>query len=180
MNEHYGAVARGFHWVMALLVLLALALGEVMTELPVSPRRLEIYSYHKWVGVTVLGLVLVRLLWRLAHRPPALPASVPQWEQRAAHVTHWVLYLLMFLVPLSGWLMSSAKGFPVVYLGIWQLPDMLGKDKALGLLLENVHAVLANGLLTLVGLHVAAALKHHFIDRDEVLARMVPHLRRKG
>lgn len=180
MNQHYGVVARGFHWAMAALVLLALAVGEVMTDLPVSPRRLEIYSYHKWVGMTVLGLLLLRLLWRTTHRPPALPGSIPLWQQQVAHVTHWLLYLLMFVVPLSGWLMSSAKGFPVVYLGIWQLPDLVTKDKALGHTLENVHAVLANGLLVLVVLHVAAALKHHFIDRDDVLARMVPHLRRKG
>ncbi len=180
MNQHYGVVARGFHWVMAALVLLALAVGEIMTDLPVSPRRLEIYSYHKWVGMTILALLLLRLLWRVTHRPPALPDSIPLWQQQVAHVTHWLLYLLLFIVPLSGWLMSSAKGFPVVYLGIWQLPDLVGKDKALGHTLENVHAVLANGLLVLVILHVAAALKHHFIDRDDVLARMVPHLRRKG
>lgn len=176
----YDRVARSLHWLMALLLLLTLAVGMVMTDLPLSPRRLAIYSYHKWAGVTVLLLLLLRLYWRLTHRPPGLPASMPAWEVTVAHAAHWLLYALMLAVPLSGWLMSSAKGFPVVYFGVLPLPDLVAKDKALGELLQNLHGVLAYALLVLVVLHVAAALKHHFIERDDVLARMLPRARRKG
>jgi cytochrome b561 len=149
-----------------------------MHELPLSPQKLKLYSWHKWAGVTIFLCVLLRLLWRLLHRPPELPAGMPAWQRKAAEATHVLLYLLMVAVPLSGWLMSSAKGFQTVWFGMVPLPDLLDKNKELGDLLQEVHEVLNFTMAGLVLAHLGAALKHHFIDRDDVLVRMAPFLGR--
>lgn len=177
MPTAYTRTAIALHWLVALLILAALPLGLYMTELPLSPQKLKFYAWHKWLGVTVFALVLVRLAWRATHRPLPLPASVPAWQRAAADVTHGLLYALMLTLPLSGWLMSSAKGFQTVYLGIIPIPDLLPKDEALGETLDVLHTALAYGLIVLLGVHVAAALKHHVVDRDEVLARMLPWIK---
>lgn len=170
----YTTTAITLHWLVALLIVITFPLGVYVHELPLSPLKLQLVSYHKWIGVTIFLLTLVRLAWRMKHTPPSLPATIPFWQQRAAHGLHHLLYMLLLFIPISGWLMSSAKGVPVVYLGLVQLPDLVGKDKALGNLLQEVHEVLNFGLLALIGLHVAAAVKHHFIDRDTTLLRMLP------
>lgn len=170
----YTATAITLHWLTALLVLVTFPLGVYMHELQLSPFKLQLLSYHKWIGVTIFLLTLWRLAWRVGHIPPPLPETIPLWQQRAAQGLHYLLYALLLIIPLSGWLMSSAKGVPVVYLGLVQLPDLVGKDKALGDLLHEVHEALNFGLLALVGMHVAAALKHHFIDMDATLLRMLP------
>lgn len=176
MTTRYTRTAIALHWLIALLILAAFPLGVVMHDLPLSPLKLRLISYHKWLGVTVFVLAVVRLAWRATHTPPPLPETVPGWQRRAAHGLHHLLYALLFAIPLSGWLMSSAKGFQTVYLGVLPLPDLVGKDKALGELLEEVHKMLNFGLLWLVLAHVAAALKHQYLDRDGVLARMLPFL----
>lgn len=168
----YTRTAVVLHGLMAALILVAFALGLYMEGLALSPEKLKLYSYHKWIGVTVFALVWVRLAWRITHTPPPLPASVPRWQVGAAHVVHVLLYALMVAVPLSGWLMSSAKGVQTVWLGLLPLPDLVAKDKALGELLTTVHKGLNFTLLALVLAHVGAALKHHFLDRDGLLARM--------
>ncbi len=173
----YTRTAIVLHWLVALLIIATFPLGLYMSDLPLSPTRLKLYSYHKWIGITVLMLVVLRLGWRLYHRPPPLPVTMPRWQRVATHGMHHLLYLLMLTVPVSGWLMSSAKGFQTVWLGILPLPDLVAKDKALGELLTEVHESLNWILLAVVGLHVVAALKHHFIDRDGLLRRM--SLRRK-
>ena len=145
-----------------------------MHGLQLSPLKLQLVSYHKWIGITIFLLTLVRLAWRMKHVPPPLPDTIPLWQQRAAQGLHHLLYVLLLCIPISGWLMSSAKGVPVVYLGLVQLPDLVGKDKALGNLLQEVHEVLDFGLLALVGMHIAAAIKHHFIDKDITLLRILP------
>jgi cytochrome b561 len=175
----YATPAIIIHWITAALIFIAFPLGKYMQDLPLSPQKLELYSYHKWLGVTVLLLFLPRLLVRLAKRPPAaLPA--PAWQHTAAAVTHFFLYVLIILVPLSGWLMSSAKGFPVVYLGYLPLPDLVGKNKELGDLFKDLHEAASTGLILLVGLHLAAALKHHIIDKDGTLRRMLPSRQSKN
>ncbi len=174
----YTRTAIGLHWLIALLIFATFPLGVYMHDLPLSPDKLRLYSYHKWIGVTVFLLAALRLSWRLAHRPPALPDTMKNWEKLAASVMHWLLYALLFIVPLSGWLMSSAKGVQTVWFGVLPLPDLVGKDKALGELLEEAHESLNFLLLGAVLAHAGAALKHHFIDRDDVLARMLPFLRR--
>jgi len=159
---------------MAILLFGLIALGFYMHDLPLSPEKLQLFSWHKWAGVTAFLLAAFRLLWRFTHRPPALPDSMPKLMQLAAHAGHLALYGLMFAIPLSRWLMSSAKGFQTVYFGILPLPDLIGKDKELGALLAEVHEYLNLLLiLTVVG-HVGAALKHHFIDKDDILSRMLP------
>ncbi len=171
--ESYTRTAKVLHWLMALGLVANFAFGTYMHDLPLSPQKLQYYSWHKWAGIVLLGLVTLRLVWRLLVRPPAL-LPAPAWQQAVAHTLHWTLYVLMFAIPLSGWMMSSASGFPVVLFGVWQLPDLVAKDKSLFEALKDLHEALNTGLLVLVLVHVAAALKHHFIDRDGTLARMLP------
>ena len=172
----YTGTAIALHWLIAVALAGAFALGLYMHELPLSPQKLKLYSWHKWAGVTIFLFVTLRLAWRLGHRPPALPMAMPAWQRQAAAATHVLLYVLMFAVPLSGWLMSSAKGFQTVWFGVLPLPDLLDKNQQLGDLLKEVHEALNFGMAGLVLAHAGAALKHHVIDRDEVLARMLPFL----
>ena len=172
MTSTYTPVAKGLHWLMAVMILGLLALGIYMHDLPLSPQKLELYAWHKWMGVTVFLLVWLRLAWRVTHRPPALPKTLSPLMRVAAHAGHAVLYVLMVVIPLSGWLMSSAKGFQTVWFGVLPIPDLVGRDKALGDFLQQVHEVLnAVLMLTLAG-HVAAALWHHFVVKDDTLRRM--------
>jgi cytochrome b561 len=177
MQPRYTRTAIALHWLVALLILAALPLGLTMTEMPLSPQKLKFYAWHKWLGVTVFGLVVLRLAWRASHPPPPLPESVPAWQRSVAHALHWALYALMLVIPLAGWLTSSAKGFQTVYLGVLPIPDLLAKNEALGERLAEVHAWLAYALIALLVVHVAAALKHHFVDRDDVLRRMLPWIK---
>ena len=168
----YTTPAIVLHWLMALLIFVGFPLGLTMVELPLSPDKLRLYSYHKWIGVTVLMLVAARLAWRLTHTPPPLPADIAAWQRRASAIVHGLLYGLMILIPLSGWLMSSAKGFQTVWFGVLPLPDLVDKDRELGELLATVHKSLNFTLLGLVILHVGGALQHQFIDRQPFLQRM--------
>ena len=174
MNAAYTRTAKALHWLMAALIFGLLALGFYMHELPLSPEKLQLYSWHKWAGVTAFLLLLLRFGWRLGHRPPALPASMPRTMQLAAHAGHHLLYVLMLAVPLSGWLMSSAKGFQTVWFGVLPIPDLIGKDKELGELLALVHKSLNLLFVAVLAGHIGAALKHHFIDKDDILTRMLP------
>jgi cytochrome b561 len=175
----YTRTAVALHWLIALLIFAAFPVGLYMVDLALSPTKLKIYSYHKWIGVTIFMLAVARIGWRASHPVPALPDSVPRWQQSLAGATHVLLYLLIVAIPLSGWLMSSALGFQTVYLGVLPLPDLLAKDKLLGEQLKFVHMFLNYTLAALVLMHVGAAVKHHLIDRDDILARMLPPLRRK-
>ena len=174
MSAPYTRTAKSLHWLMAVLLIGLLALGFYMHDLPLSPEKLQYYSWHKWAGVCVFILVIARLAWRLGHRPPALPGHMARIEQLVAHAGHHLLYFLMFAIPLSGWLMSSAKGFQTVLFGVVPLPDLLAKNKETGDLLQSLHWALNMLLAATVLGHAAAALKHHFIDKDDVLARMLP------
>ncbi len=172
-TARYTPVARAFHWVLAAAIVGSFSIGVYMTDLPLSLARLKLYNWHKWAGIVILALSALRLLWRLTHRPPAdLP--MPAWQRRAAHATHGALYALFFAVPLVGWAYSSAAGFPIVLFGVLPLPDFVPKDQALAEALKPWHGNLAWALALLVLLHVGAALKHHFIDRDGLLHRMLP------
>ncbi|MFT3760566.1 cytochrome b [Thauera sp.] len=176
-NTHYTATAKALHWGIAVLIFGMLGLGFYMTGLPLSPDKLQIYSWHKWAGVSIFLLVLFRLAWRIGHRPPALPQHMGTLERFAAHAGHYLLYVLMLAIPLSGWLMSSAKGIQTVWFGVLPLPDLLDKDKALGDLLQTVHLSLNLILIAVLLGHIGAALKHHFINKDDVLTRMLPRSR---
>ena len=176
----YTRTAIALHWLIALLVFVTFPVGVVMSEMALSPDKLRMLSYHKWLGVTVFILLVVRLVWRVAHQPAPMLASMPKWQVLAAKGVHVLLYVLLIAIPLSGWLMSSAKGFQTVYLGVLPLPDLLAKDKALGDALAELHEILNITMLLLVIAHVAAALKHQFVDRDGTLARMLPFLNRSS
>lgn len=169
--SRYSSTAIALHWVLAAALLGSLTLGSVMTELPLSPTRLKLVNWHKWAGVAILTLSVLRLAWRWTHPPPPA-APGPAWQQRVAAVTHSLLYLGCFAVPLSGWAYSSAAGFPVVWFGVLPLPDLAPVDRTLAEALRDVHEAAAGALALLIALHVAAALKHQLIDRDGLMSRM--------
>lgn len=160
------------HWLIALLVLGLFPLGIYMADLALSPTKLKLYSYHKWAGVTVFALALLRVLWRLWNAPPPFPSTQSALQQRMARLGHALLYVFMLAAPITGWLMSSAYGFTTVWFGVLPLPDLLDKNEALGDVLKLVHRYLNYAFLALVVGHIAAALKHQWIDRDGTLQRM--------
>jgi cytochrome b561 len=174
-NERYTRTAIWLHWLLALMIVCAFAVGLYMTSLPFSPQRLKLYNWHKWAGVLILTLSAARLLWRLTHRPPA-SVPMPHWQQRSAHAAHMALYVLFFAVPLVGWAYSSAAGFPIVLFGVLPLPDFVPVNRELSEAIKPFHGWLAYALAGVVVLHVAAALKHHWIDRDATLQRLRPRL----
>jgi len=180
-TARYTSTAVALHWVVAVLIACGFTLGLSMVPLPLSKRKLEWYLWHKSIGVTVFLLACLRLAWRSRHPPPPLP-PMPRWQSQTTAITHVALYALLFLIPLSGWLYSSATGVQVVYLGLAPLPDLVPKDKALAAVLRACHVTLNFTLLGLVCVHAAAALRHHFVDRDPVLWRMlpIPGLRRRS
>ncbi len=170
----YHRFAILLHWLVAALIIAAFILGVIMVDIPgITPTKLKYFSWHKWLGVTVLALVALRLLWRLWRgAPPAV--DMPVWQRRASAVSHALLYVLMFAVPLSGYFYSLAAGVPVVYLGLLPLPEPIGADPALKPVLKQLHLALVYTMLAFVILHVLAVLKHQLIDRDGLLRRMLP------
>lgn len=157
--------------------------GLLMTQEWV-PNRFAIYQWHKSIGITVLVLSVIRLIWRLSHRPPALPAALPRWQRTASHATHGLFYALMIAMPLLGWAMVSASELPIptVLYGLIPLPDMPGVPEAdiVAGRFRLLHEIGAKLFIALIILHVGAALKHHFKDRDDVLRRMAPWVKSRG
>ncbi|HWD16164.1 MAG TPA: cytochrome b [Casimicrobiaceae bacterium] len=174
--ERYGRPAIVLHWVTAALIIANWLLGLSMVPMHISPRKLQWYLVHKSIGLTVLFLSSLRLGWR-AVRPPPPPVAMPRWQRRAASASHALLYVLLFAIPLSGWLYSSATGVQVVYLGVLPLPNLVPKDRALGDALRLVHVSLNALLFVVFCLHVAAAIKHHVVDRDAALVRILPFVK---
>lgn len=174
-NPTYPFSSRLIHWLMALGLVANFILGTSVHEMSLSPQKLQWLAWHKWAGITLLGLVSLRLLNRLFYSPPK-PEPAPAWQVRAASAAHLLMYALMFAIPISGWAVSSAAGIPVVYFGLWELPQLMPKNLAWLDAMKEIHEALNQALLALVLLHVIAALKHHFIDRDRTLARMLPSL----
>ena len=175
----YGGAAIALHWLTAVLIVANVMLGLSMVPLPIIPRKLQWYAWHKWIGITVFLLTCARLGWRWV-RPAPPPVAMPEWQRRAAKVTQMLMYALLLVIPVSGWLYSSATGVQVVYLGLVPLPDLVPNDKALAGVLKGTHVALNFTLFALVFVHTAAALKHHFVDRDPALIRMLPRTRPKG
>jgi cytochrome b561 len=143
-------------------------------DLPLGAAKLAVLAKHKSFGITILGLALLRLVWRWLNRVPAEPLDIPRWQRIAARVSHIGLYVLLLITPLAGWLMSSARNFPVSWFGLVTLPDFIAPNRPAYELLHDIHELLAQTLFWLALLHIAAALKHHFIDKDNVLRRMLP------
>jgi cytochrome b561 len=170
----WGHIAQLLHWLIVILIIIQVISGLTAVDLPLGMKKLALLARHKSFGITILGLAVLRLVWRSANPTPGLPAGLKPYERVLAHVTHWGLYVLLFALPLSGWLMSSARGFPVSWFGQAQLPDLVAKNQALYDAMLQTHHVLVWLLGAVVLLHVAAALKHHFVLKDDVLKRMLP------
>lgn len=176
-SRRWGAVTKLLHWLVVLLVIAQFALASAAEDLPLGMAKLALLARHKSVGLTILALALLRLAWRAGQPVPDLPQSMPRWQRGLAHGTHHLLYALLLAMPLSGWLMSSAKNFPVSWFGLVQLPDLIGASEAAYDFLHEAHEVMAGLLFATALLHLAGALKHHFVDRDDVLKRMLPFVR---
>lgn len=170
-KDTYGIVSIVLHWLMALLLVGLLILGLYMVKLPISLEKLKLYGWHKEYGILALMLVVVRLVWRLANSTPHL--SLPLWEILAARIVHWSFYGFMIALPITGWLISSAAGLPVSFFGLFVLPDLVSPNHDLMNLFEEIHEWLGYGLIATFLLHTSAALKHHFINKDDILRRML-------
>ncbi len=175
-NSHvrYGAVAQLLHWLIVGLIITQFALASKADGLPLGPAKVAVLAQHKSFGMTIFMLAVLRLSWRLANPVPRLPPTTPAWQRMAAHVSHVALYGLIFITPLFGWMMSSARNFPVSWFGIFTFPDLVQPDRTRYEFFHDVHETLAMSLLVIAVLHAAAAIKHHFIDRDDILRRMLP------
>lgn len=171
--QRYGAVAQTLHWTIVALIVIQVSLAIMADDLPAGLEKLVIVTRHKSFGITILALVILRIVWRLLNRPPPLP-PMPRWQNIAAHVSHWGMYVLLLAMPLSGWMMSSSANYPVSWFGLFQLPDLVGPSKPLNDVMHDLHETFAVMLLTLIGVHIAAALKHHFWDGHGLLWRMLP------
>jgi cytochrome b561 len=172
--RRYSAVAQGFHWIIAGLIVTQFTLAWMADDLPLGMHKLALLARHKSFGMTVLMLAVLRLLWRLFNRPPELPAGMSKVEAFLAKSTHILFYILLFAMPLTGWLMSSAKNYSVSWFGRFTWPDLIGKNERAFELLKTTHQTLSWLLFSLAILHILAALKHHFWDKDDVLKRMLP------
>ncbi len=176
-SERYGAVAQAFHWLIAALVVIQFVLADLAVDLPIGAHKLALFARHKSVGMTVLMLAVVRLLWRLKHRPPELPAGMARWERLLARATHAAFYVLLFAMPVTGWLMSSAKNYSVSWFGLFTWPNLIGKNESAFEWLRSAHDIMSGVLFVIAVLHILAALKHHFWNKDDVLVRMLPFTR---
>ena len=169
----YTAIARVFHWATAALVLVMIPIGIVMANTNVGPAQDTLYHVHRSIGAVLLPLVLARLLYRMSHPPPPLPASVAAGQRRIAHVTHWALYGLLLLQAVVGWIATSAYRAPILVFWLFEVPPIWPVDRPLSESLFAAHRVMGFALLGLITLHVGAALFHHFVLKDAVLRRMV-------
>jgi cytochrome b561 len=170
----YTGVAQLLHWVIAALIVVQFGLAWTADDLPLGMHKLALLARHKSFGMTVLMLALLRLGWRLRHRPPALPGEMTRVERLLARVTHVAFYVLLFAMPLTGWTMSSAKNYSVSWFGLFTWPNLVPQNDALFEALKTTHDWLSYALFAIAVLHVLAALKHHFWNKDDVLLRMLP------
>ncbi len=170
----YGQITIYLHWIMAAIIIGMVIVGLTMVRIPVSLQKLKLFGWHKEFGILILALACVRAGWWFANRVPVLPASIPRWQAFAAHAVHFLLYCFMFALPITGWLMTSAAGLPVSVFGLFTLPNLISADENLRNLFVEIHTYLAYALIAVICAHVGAALKHFFINKDDVMQRMLP------
>jgi cytochrome b561 len=175
----YTAVAQVFHWLIAALIVTQFTLAYMADDLPIGAHKLALLARHKSFGMTVLMLAVLRLLWRLTHRPPELPDHMTRLERKLARATHIAFYVLLFAMPLTGWTMSSAKNYSVSWFGLFTWPNLIGKNETAFDVLRATHDTMSFILLSIAVLHILAALKHHFWNKDDVLVRMLPFSKSK-
>jgi cytochrome b561 len=173
----YGAVAQSFHWIIAALVVTQFVLANLEDDLPIGAHKLALLARHKSVGMTILMLAVLRLLWRLWNPPPALPPGMKPVERVLARASHYTFYVLLFAMPITGWMMSSAKNYSVSWFGLFTWPNLIGKNEAAFDFLRSTHHILSDALFVIAVLHILAALKHHFWNKDDVLLRMLPFIK---
>jgi len=173
----YGAVAQTFHWLIAALIVTQFVLANWAADLPLGAHKLALLARHKSVGMTILMLAVLRLLWRLKNPPPELPPGMTPLERTLARSTHVAFYVLLFAMPLTGWMMSSAKNYSVSWFGLFTWPNLIGKNETAFDCLRSTHHILSDALFVIAVLHILAALKHHFWNKDDVLLRMLPFIK---
>lgn len=170
-ENRFGIATIFLHWLMAILIIGLLALGLYMAALPISHEKLKLYGWHKEYGLLALVLVIFRLIWRLANITPRL--SLPLLEKIAARSMHWAFYIFMFAMPITGWLITSAAGLPASFFGLFVLPNLISPNEESRILFQEIHKWLGYGLIAAIVLHASAAFKHHFINKDDILRRML-------
>ena len=173
-TRSWGTLSRALHWLIVLLIINQWIIAERADDLPLGPAKLQALAWHKSFGLTILMLAVIRLVWRWMNPVPDLTAETRRWERVLAKISHVMLYALIFAMPLSGWMMSSARNFPVSWFGLVQVPDLVAPNDQLFHALRDTHHALFAVLVGVAVLHVAGALKHHFVDHNDVLKRMLP------
>jgi cytochrome b561 len=170
----YSVVAQAFHWIIAALIVVQFTLAWTADDLPLGARKLAVLARHKSFGMTILMLAALRLLWRAFHRPPELPSGMTSMEKKLARATHALFYVLLFVMPLTGWMMSSAKNYSVSWFDQFTWPNLITPNEHWFEVLRTTHDTLSWLLFSVATLHILAALKHHFWNKDDVLRRMLP------
>ena len=173
--DRWGPVSQLLHWTIVVLIVVMAVLGLTMTDLPNGPDKIQVYALHKSIGLTILALVALRVLWRLWAGAPLAIQTTPAWQHRIASAVHVLLYVLLFAVPISGWVVNSASGFPLRWFGMLRIPSIAPRDQALHELSESLHEWLFWALVLVALAHAAAAIYHHLFQRDATLARMLPN-----
>lgn len=171
-ENSYGIVAKGFHWLLFLMLTFSIVAGNFLASMPKGAEKFQAAGMHKSFGAIILTLILLRLVWRLINVVPKDPEGTPAIQNTMAHAMHWVLYVLMFLQPLSGIIMSQAAGFPVSFFGLFEFPIFLSKAPAVAEFFRGVHGTVWILLVLAVVGHAGAALYHHFIMKDDILKRI--------
>ena len=173
-NSSYGSIAKLLHWLVAFSVIGMIIIGFSLHRIP-RPQRYTIIQLHKSIGFTLLIIMAIRLIWRFISPPPPLPSSIPGWQRISAKISHALLYLTTFVMTISGWLMSSFFGYPINWFFLFKIPlPVTARDRALGIIFSDIHHITAWAFSILIVIHTLAALKHHLIDKDNVLKRMLP------
>lgn len=173
-ERRYGGIAKSLHWLIAVLVLALTGVGLYMVRMDLSPAMFTLFFWHKAVGITVLILAVLRIGWRLYNRPPQPVPSHQPWEKAMAKIIHYFFYIALIWMPLSGWVMSSAKDFSVSFYGWFTLPDLVAPNESVANIAGLVHSLFAYMLIAAIILHIAGSLKHHIVDKDSTLRRMLP------
>jgi cytochrome b561 len=174
--SRWGVVSQTLHWLIVILIITQFVLAETEHDMPLGMAKFAILARHKSIGITILILAILRLLWRWMNPVPPLPDTLKPYERVLAHVSHFGLYFFLFAQPITGWILSSASNFPVSYFGWFTLPNLVAPDKHFAAIMHEVHEWLFNILVAFAVLHIAAALKHHFVLKDDVLRRMLPQV----
>lgn len=172
--DRWGPVSQLLHWLIVVGIVAMAVIGLVMVDMRTSPDKVRMFALHKSIGLTLLALVTLRAAWRLFAGTPTPIATIPRAQHAIASITHFGLYVLLFAVPLSGWVMNSAAGFPLWWFGLFRVPALGGRDHDFHETMESVHEALFWVLIVVALVHAGAALYHHVFQRDATLARMLP------